>query len=340
MTWISLASNRYKLRDILEYNLNNQQLEKLRFEVVSSELGLYALLSGDEFFIKRAIESAKFLLSNYIKKTAPSFHILSDVIDLTIIAYLGELDYTEIFHSIAKSAKYKQDFEKTLRLVVRRICEIEKNPTKQRIKKGHIASEKAWLRIVEEYNAEQVFNLSVTLDHQNSFILKKFILPMAFLLSKQKEEEKRSEYLREILSWGDSNLNRKKNIIFERKQAPPNTETISTEKDKSIGFDAVELNQDEVSAYYYFGENSEILRLFEKEAFARVYFEGISSDWKTVENSVEGRIWSQIKSLKAKNKFRYVFVYDVENVNFPMKSVETAAVKSGLEIVLKDITEI
>lgn len=342
MTWISLASNRYKLREILEHDYSNTQNKEMRLEVIDSLRGLYSLLSGDEFYIKSEIEIAEFLVSNYIKKTAPPYEILSDVMGLVIIADLGETDYTEVFESISKSKSYKQDFQKSLQLIARQLSGIEKYSNKNRKKKGHVSSEKSWLRLVNKYNPEQAFSLAVTLDHPNSFMLKKFILPLAFLLSKNQIKEDRRNYFRRILSWGQSNIEEQKNIVYERMNNPATFEKKLNYINEiaSYGFDALELKDEEVVAYYYFGENRQTSELFKNEKYVYHFFENLLYDWSSIKNSIETKIWNQIKKIREENKCCYTFVYDFENVHLPEKIIKKAADSFGLNVVIKDITEV
>lgn len=342
MTWISLAANRYKLRGILDHNYSNPQNKKMRFEVIDSMPGLYALLSGDEFYIENEIETAEFLVSNYIKKTAPPYEILSDVMSLVIIADLGETDYTDVFSSIAESKSYREDFQKSLKSIARRIAGIEQFKGKIRKEKGHVLNRKSWLQLVEEYDPEQMFCLAVTLDHPDSFLLEKFILPLAFLSAQNQSKKDRNNYIREITAWGAANIREKKNIVYERTDDPPDIEAVTASRNKFIpvGFDAVELNESEVVGYYYIGENLKISRLFEREEYLQCFFENVPVDWLSVEKTVETEIKSRIRRFRDENKCRYEIVYDVENIKLPEKILDKIAGSLGLNLVMKDITEI
>lgn len=340
MSWLSLAANRYEIKNILEKNKDEPEN---RTQMISSMFGRYALLSGEEIQIQREVAIAETILNKYKQETRPPHpFVLSDVFDLAVIASLGEGDYTDIFRSIAEAEIYEEKEEKTLQLIARRITGTEEIPGKKYKKRGHIKKTSEWLKIVKDINPSDAFDLAVTIEHPEAFLLEKFILPLGYLLAKSQNDEERREYFRKLLSWGSANFEKRDKIVYERVNKEPD-EIIKAEPDDRTtwrGFDAVELNENGVLAYYYLGTKWEAPLFFQEEINVYSFLDGTESDWKLVEENVSSDVWNNISEKINENKCGYVVVYDAANAYAPEPALERASEHYGLKIITKDITEI
>jgi hypothetical protein len=341
MSWLSLAANRYEMRASLQRNLNYAQ--ESRTKAISSMLGRYAMLSGDEFHIEREIKIAETILTKYPKEARPPHpYVLSDVMDLAIIASLGEKDFFDVFESIAEAEIYQDKEEKSLQLLARRIVGLETVPAKPYKKRGHIKKAGEWLRLVKDNLPADVFNLAVTPEHDESYLLEKFILPLGFLLAKSQEKEDWRIYLKQLLSWGGANLEKRKNIVYERIAETPDVIGEANPDDKSTwwGFDAVEVRDEEIFAYYYLGTKWEAPLFFQDEINVYRFLDDVEFDWKLVEENVDTEIWDNIAAKRKQDKCTYVVVYDAASAYAPEQALERAREHYGLKIVTNDITEV
>lgn len=341
MSWLSLAANRYEIRAVLQRNLDDGQ--ESRTKAIRSMLGRYALLSGDEFHIKREIEIAETILTNYHEETHPPHpYVLSDVLDLAIIASLGEKDHFDVLEAIAESSIYEEKEEKILQLLVRRILGLEEIPTKPYKKRGNIKKESEWFRLVKENAPADVFNLAVTPEHPEFYLLEKFILPLGCLLAKSQKKEDWRLYLKQLVSWGSPNLEKRKNIVYERIAPEPEDIAKANPDDKSTwrGFDAVEARDDEILAYYYLGSKWEAPLVFQDEINVYSFLDDVELDWKMVEENVDAEIRDEINAEKRQDKCSYIVVYDAAVASAPEAALERAREHYGLKIFPKDTTEI
>lgn len=341
MSWLSLAANRSRIKKILQQNQEGEQ--DLRTKTISSGIGRYAVLSGDESFIAGEIEIAETILNNYKQETRPpNQYVLSDVFDLAIIASLGKSDYFEVLKSIAEANIYEDKEEKTLQLLARRIVGTEPIPEKQYKKRGHIKKESEWLKIIKDIRPSDAFDLAVTIEHPESYLIEKFILPLGYLLAKSRKGEDWRGYFRELVSWGASNIEKRDGIVYERNNSEPEEIVTAVPDDKTTwrGFDAVELREDEVFAYYYLGTKWEAPLFFQEEINAYSFFDGVDFDWKLVEESVNSAIWEDISEKLKEKKCTYIVVYDSANASVPEAALQRASEHYGLKIIPKDITEV
>jgi len=341
MSWLSLAANRFRIKKILQENQEGEQ--DLRTATISAGIGRYAMLSADKSFINGEIEIAETILNKYKQETRPpNPYVLSDVFDLAIIASLGKSDYFEVLKSIAETNIYQEKEEKMLQLVARRIVGTEPIPEKQYKKRGHIKKESEWLKIIKDIRPSDAFDLAVTIEHPESYLLEKFILPLAYLLAKAGKGEDWRDYFRALVSWGASNFEKRDSIVYERNNSEPEEIVAAVLDDKTTwrGFDAVELRQDEVLAYYYLGTKWEAPLFFQEELNAYSFFDGVDFDWKLVEQSVDSAIWKDISEKLDEKKCSYIVAYDSANASVPEAALQRATEYYGLKIIPKDITEV
>ena len=313
-----------------------------RFAKLSSLIGLYALLTGDEFHIKREIERAQILLRNhhaYIHP--PNYMLMGEVLSLAVIASLGDTDCSDIFQSIAGAKKYKDKRETSLQLLARRIAGLEETPTKPYKKRGHVKTEAQWYRLVETADPTDAFNLAVTLEHPRASLLGSYILPLAYLVARAKTNENWRNYLPRLLKWGSPNPEEERNIVYERTVAAPSVEVKVKPEDKATwrGFDAVEIKGEEVFAYYYLGVRWQAPLFFEGDINIYLFLDNVEFDWRLVEEVVAAEQWRTITAAKEQGRSSYVFVYDAAQITAPEDDLARAAEHYGLNIIARDISE-
>lgn len=341
MSWLSLAANRFEVKNILQRNLKDNQ--ELRTKTISSMLGRYALLSGDEFYIGREIKIAETILNTYKEETRPPHqYVLSDAFDLAIIASLGGGDYSDVLQSIAKAEIYDEREEKSLQLLAKRIIGTEMVPEKHYKKPGHIKKSGEWVKIVKEITPADSFDLAVTLEHPESYLLEKFILPLGYLLARSQKTEDWRTYFRHLLSWGSADFEKQPNIVYERVNNEPEEIVKAEPEDRKTwrGFDAVELLEDEVIAYYYLGAKWEAPLFFQEEINVYSFLDGVEYDWKLVEENISSETWKSISEIRNEKNCSYFVVYDSANAYAPEAALQRACEYYNLKIVTKDITEI
>jgi hypothetical protein len=339
MTWISLAANRHEVRAVLKRNRDVSKRD--RTTIMSSLLGRYAMLSGDETKIRREIEYAETTLKNFEKNIAPpNAHILSDVFDLSIIAGLGEQDFHHVIESIAADGKYKDKEDKTLQLVAQWITGSKKPPTKRYKRKGHVTTAGEWLKVVKEYAPEDVFNLAVTLDHPESSLLEKFILPLAYLLARTAEKDDWQPVFKQMVAWGSANLSERRNIVYERVEKVPEETGKGRKKTTARGFDAVELADERLFAYYYLGVTWEAILLIEEDLNTYDFLDNVKSDWKTVRENTDSRTRNKLEKKIDADDCTYVIVIDTKKCYAPESDLKHARRLYDLKIEIRDITEV
>lgn len=340
MSWLSLAANQFEIKNILEKN--HEEFDS-RTTMISSMFGRYALLSGENAQIEKEITIAETILSNYKNEARPPHpFVLSDVLDLAIIASLGKGDYFDIFESISDTEIYENKEEKTLQLLARRITGKESAPEKSYRKRGHIKKTTDWLKIVKDIKSSDAFDLAVTVEHPEFYLLEKFILPLGYLLAKSQDKTDWKNYFRRLISWGSANFEKSEKIIYKRISEKPEEIMKAEPNDKKTwrGFDAVELDKSEVIAYYYLGVKWEAPLFFQEEINVYSFLDGVKLDWKLVEENVSAEIWNNISEKIDKKQCKYIVVFDAANAYAPESALQRAIEHYGVEIVTKEITEI
>ncbi|HEX8129157.1 MAG TPA: hypothetical protein VF527_08660 [Pyrinomonadaceae bacterium] len=342
MSWISLAASRYELREGLRINYEDAGHQAHRFDKLSSLIGLYAMLAGDDFYVKREIERAQILLRDHRDYIHPPNHVLmGEVLSLAVIASLGDMDCSDIFQSIAKMKKYKGKGEKSLQLLARRIAGLEETPNKPSRKRGHVKGEAQWYRFVEKAAPADAFNLAVTPEHPHYSLFQNYVLPLAYLVAFERAGADWRDYLLRLSKWGGSDPGAGRNIVYERTSTAPSVEVKVKPGNKATwrGFDAVELKGEEVFAYYYLGVTWQAPLFFEEDINIYLFLDNVEFDWHLVEEAVATEQWRTLAAAKEQGRCSYVFVYDAAQITAPEDDLARAEEHYGLNIIARDISE-
>ncbi|HEV2801610.1 MAG TPA: hypothetical protein VGW12_13985 [Pyrinomonadaceae bacterium] len=343
MPWISLSAYRYVLRTIVEGNLDYAEDEESRLEEIDAMYGRSAMLYGDEAHVARECRLARLVLEEFQDEVqTPDPEVLGDVLSLAVMAELDGADCGELFRSIGEAKLYKGRNAKSLQLLARRMAELEKTPTKPYGERGHVKTEAAWLRVVKDVSPADAFGLSVTPDHPEESLLEKFILPLGYLAARAETKGDWRARLRRMLRRGDARAERTDAVVYERTDEPPSVEVRPDPEDRTTwrGFDAVELADDEVVAYYYLGVGWEAPLFFEEMINVYQFLDGVDLDWRLVEETLAPELRRKVKAAREAEKCSYVVVYDANSAHAPEPALARARAHYGLEIIPRDLTEV
>lgn len=341
MSWISLAANRYILRDILQFNRSEVDYQKMRLNVIDAADSRDTLLSGDENHIKNEIKLAEFFLEKYlIENKPPHPAVMSQIFSFAVIASLGEKDYSEIFKLISEAKNYKNPWENSLQLIAKRITNGVNKTHSEYKKLGHISNDKQWFRLVEQAPVSHAFNLAVCPDHPRWSLLCSYVLPLAFLLCQERNMENWKQDLKKLLKWGGPFPEKNGKIVYERVSEKPKATTKITSSNKKtwVGFDAVEIKDNKLFSYYYFDGLRQSPSTSAEKNISFNFLKNIDFDWQLVKDNVSETQWLQIN--EKINDAVYTLVYDASRFTISGADLTKSANYFNFNLEAKDITQV
>jgi hypothetical protein len=341
MGWSSLASNRYDIKEKAE-SLASSWENNPTSRIMGFSPILYSLMAGSDDIFNRVfpltldlLEKVSRIESDYLA-TSPAF---SDLISLASIAHLEGYDQSEIFHRIAGMKKVKGAINQALQDIVKEFCDSPDKIRDTKYKLGHIHSESAWIKIVTQWPLDHVFNMSICPDHPLWVkVLRHFVLPNALLFIHQNPGIK----WKDILSLG-AYPHLHQEVLYERSSALPDWDVDVKMDNPSTwrGFDAIEVNNDNLIIYHYLGFTWQAPLVFENDQLnAFAFLEQLDLSWKIVQDNVDVKSWNSIDQSRHELKNVHVVVHDRSVSRYIASHLERASRHYDVSLQAIDITEI
>jgi len=345
MGWINIVSNRFKISGKAK-SLVEQWETFPESNSLGMKPGLLALIAGDRSLINRSLalanRSLEFLQEGVDEKFLGDPTILPDLVGLSVLAYINGHEQSELWQRIANTQPFANRTMKALQSVI--INLVNDNPSylnKSPSKLGHVTSASDWLNRFRKSPTPYLFDLAISPDHPLwSSVLSTFVLPLGILL--EKELKKSSDHSVESLDlfrlgahpqdYGD--------IIYERQHERPSWDSIpDTQSPETwLGFDAVELCNQELYVYHYLGLSWQAPLLFDDEVNAYQFLDQLDKSWRLVEMSLNPVIWKQVEELVKTKRCVHIVVHDSPRSPCLLPHLERAAKHYDVNLEVRDVT--
>ena len=233
---------------------------------------------------------------------------------------------------------YRNDWEKTLQLIAKRIVKAADAPEPPYKKNGHVTKEGQWFKLVEKAPASHAYNLAVCPDHSGWTLMCSYVLPLAFQWCRERKKKDWKKDLRELLKWGGPFPEEARNVVYERISEKPkaNSKVEASDETTWRGFDAVEIKGDELYAYYYLGAESKSCSILPGKEPG--FLDYVELDWKLVKENIPEKQWAKVAALQ--KDCVYVIVYNASRCSVSEPDLVKAGKHYNLNLIARDITEL
>lgn len=343
MSWINLASTRYQLRETARRQLDFwEQLESPIFGALKP--GLFAVVSGEQELVARAQALSSRVLHDFYSDvqeqhlTQPT--VLPNLLGLSVMAHLGGEPQAALWQRIAEAAPAKDETMRELQKVVGRLVapdvpDCEEEPKRR----GHLRDEADWLWRLRREPVRQLFDLSVSPDHELwPYDLQSFVLPLGLLLQKWSRACGEEADAPELYRLG-AHPEKHRRVIYERQSERP-ASSVAPEPgtpESWAGFDAVEFRDGQMYVYHYLGLGARSAPLHEGDLSALQLPEQVEPGWQQVKAHVSQSQWAEVEEHLSTGRCVHCIVYD-RNSGAPPE-LATASKNYGLTLEACDITE-
>ena len=345
MAWINIATQRLHLR---ENTLKSLQAWESGIDLIGNhKLGLSALMTGDLEIFERTKKFSKKWLDYYLQKkddvliqpiVFPSF------VNLCFLSQLAGKDEQETIERIINLKRIKDKNTLSLQLIVKNLLNSQSSIYRNEKKlEGHIETEKDWLRLLVNLSAENLIDLALCPDHHLwTMSLSNYCIPLGkALVQKNLKNDKYANKLDDYIAFGSRPYSHKK-VLFERKHKKTFIENDPTnEKFSWLGFDAIEVIENEMFVYYWLGFDWRAsLDFVPGQLNAFCPFEFLDKSWNLVREATNKETWTEIESYYNTGKISYVVVVDKFWSKKNISSLRRAENYFNIKLYIKDFSAI
>jgi hypothetical protein len=341
MPWISLAATRHKFKKDVQVWFSDPDHENMAGAMLTSREGRDAALAGDRSYVDREAKRAVGLLAKVdpAKKISPENY--GDVMGLAALATLAGTKPEPWLENISKSARPKQPEARAFHDLAKKI--LLPSPVKytEEPEPGHVTNDKEWFKLLAETSSDHAFDLSETPDHNIWAALTKFVLPLGYLVAKERELAGKKVDLAELWKMGPY-PERRGRVIYERTLPKPKFGTkVDPEAPATWpGFDAVEIKGSEVIAYHYLGITWKAPIVMSKGLNAFEFLDHLDLSFQHLEESLTDLDKKRIQTARKAKEILHCVVFDSAEAFADEDSIAAAAEHYGVKLEVKDLTEV
>jgi len=344
MSWINLASTRAYLHQQATAALEGWKTLGQAYGR-AMEVGLYALISGDQELLSGVMEMARPVYERYVQTDERSLgrvDILSNLLGLTVLTHLSGLDQTPVWERIVRAERYDDAQARALYWLTCRLVDAEPAPAELEAPHLHgIRTERTWLGLIQRAPVRALFDLAMCPDHPLWLTtFDNFVLPLGLLLAQELWQSGEMVMVHDLFQQG-AYPDHHPNVVYERRFKRPawTTDPDPTDPRTWFGFDAVELTDDGgVAAYHWLGFEWHAPLIFQQtRQHAYRSLDHLEQSWQLVRDSVSGDVWDEIERCQRAGYCRHVIVHDRSTSMFMPSHLERAIAHYGVPIEVMDV---